>query len=34
MKAALTKIDYTLKPLDIVLIHTGAGEDAGQRQRT
>jgi kynurenine formamidase len=25
MKAALTKIRYTLKPLDIVLIHTGAG---------
>lgn len=25
MKAALTKIDYTLQPLDIVLIHTGAG---------
>ena len=25
MKAALSKIKYTLKPLDIVLIHTGAG---------
>jgi len=25
MKAALSKIDYSLKPLDIVLIHTGAG---------
>jgi kynurenine formamidase len=25
MQAALAKIDYTLKPLDIVLIHTGAG---------
>src|SRR5690242_19058614 len=25
MKAALKKIDYTLKPLDIVLIHTGSG---------
>lgn len=25
MKAALAKIQYTLKPLDIVLIHTGAG---------
>ena len=25
MKAALAKIKYTLKPLDIVLIHTGAG---------
>jgi kynurenine formamidase len=25
MKAALAKIEYTLKPLDIVLIHTGAG---------
>ena len=25
MKAALTRINYTLKPLDIVLIHTGAG---------
>ncbi len=25
MKAALAKINYTLKPLDIVLIHTGAG---------
>jgi kynurenine formamidase len=26
MKAALAKINYTLKPLDIVLIHTGAGK--------
>jgi len=26
MKAALHKISYTLKPLDIVLIHTGAGK--------
>jgi kynurenine formamidase len=26
VKAALTKINYTLKPLDIVLIHTGAGK--------
>ena len=26
VKSALTKIDYTLKPLDIVLIHTGAGK--------
>ena len=26
VKAALAKINYTLKPLDIVLIHTGAGE--------
>lgn len=26
MKAALVKIQYTLKPLDIVLIHTGAGK--------
>jgi kynurenine formamidase len=26
MKSALTKISYTLKPLDIVLIHTGAGK--------
>jgi len=26
MKAALAKIQYTLKPLDIVLIHTGAGK--------
>lgn len=26
MKAALDKIQYTLKPLDIVLIHTGAGK--------
>jgi kynurenine formamidase len=25
MQEALKKIDYTLKPLDIVLIHTGAG---------
>ena len=25
MKEALAKINYTLKPLDIVLIHTGAG---------
>jgi kynurenine formamidase len=25
VKSALTKIDYSLKPLDIVLIHTGAG---------
>src|SRR4026208_2522832 len=25
MKRALDKIEYTLKPLDIVLIHTGAG---------
>ena len=25
MKAALDKIRYTIKPLDIVLIHTGAG---------
>jgi kynurenine formamidase len=25
MKAALSRIHYTLKPLDIVLIHTGAG---------
>ena len=25
-KAALDKIEYTLKPLDIVLIHTGAGK--------
>lgn len=25
MKAALSKIKYSLKPLDIVLIHTGAG---------
>ena len=25
VKAALTKIKYTIKPLDIVLIHTGAG---------
>lgn len=25
VKAALTTIDYTVKPLDIVLIHTGAG---------
>ena len=25
VKAALKKINYTLKPLDIVLIHTGAG---------
>ena len=29
MKAALTRINYTLKPLDIVLIHTGAGRDSG-----
>jgi kynurenine formamidase len=26
VKCALTKIKYTLKPLDIVLIHTGAGK--------
>jgi kynurenine formamidase len=26
VKEALTKINYTLKPLDIVLIHTGAGK--------
>ena len=26
MKDALSKIKYTLKPLDIVLIHTGAGK--------
>jgi len=26
MKNALTKVKYTLKPLDIVLIHTGAGK--------
>ena len=26
VKSALTKIEYTLKPLDIVLIHTGAGK--------
>jgi kynurenine formamidase len=26
MKEALAKINYTLKPLDIVLIHTGAGK--------
>ncbi len=26
VKAALSKISYTLKPLDIVLIHTGAGK--------
>lgn len=26
MKDALSKIDYTLQPLDIVLIHTGAGK--------
>jgi kynurenine formamidase len=26
MKEALTKINYTIKPLDIVLIHTGAGK--------
>ncbi len=26
MKAALDRIGYTLKPLDIVLIHTGAGK--------
>ena len=26
VKSALAKIDYTLKPLDIVLIHTGAGK--------
>ena len=26
MKEALSKIKYTLKPLDIVLIHTGAGK--------
>ena len=26
VKAALSKIAYTLKPLDIVLIHTGAGK--------
>jgi len=26
MKQALTKINYTIKPLDIVLIHTGAGK--------
>jgi kynurenine formamidase len=25
VKAALSKINYTIKPLDIVLIHTGAG---------
>jgi kynurenine formamidase len=25
LREALTKINYTLKPLDIVLIHTGAG---------
>jgi kynurenine formamidase len=26
VKEALTKINYTVKPLDIVLIHTGAGQ--------
>jgi kynurenine formamidase len=26
LKSALTRINYTLKPLDIVLIHTGAGK--------
>ena len=26
VKAALTRITYTIKPLDIVLIHTGAGK--------
>jgi kynurenine formamidase len=26
VKSALTRINYTLKPLDIVLIHTGAGK--------
>ena len=26
MKDALKRINYTLKPLDIVLIHTGAGK--------
>jgi kynurenine formamidase len=26
VKAALTRINYTIKPLDIVLIHTGAGK--------
>jgi len=27
LKAALTKINYTLKPRDIVLLHTGADKD-------